>query len=168
MKDTFGPISETPLAFYDPDTLCWRMSQGTLAWEPPQSLEILPASGMTQNGQLYERPTFRHHINANDGFVSLPTPTARDRVKRGKKYAHISRPMHLSEAFLPTPRAQNGEARNMNIWKRPLDQPQNLENALALLPTPTARDWKGANQRNDTTCLHGAVMSRLFDVGNES
>jgi hypothetical protein len=39
--------------------------------------------------------------------------------------------------LLPTPRAQNGEERNMNIYARPLDQPQNLENALALLPKLT-------------------------------
>lgn len=53
--------------------------------------------------------------------------------------------------LLPTPRAQNGEERNQNIWARPLDQPQNLENALAhmasvnaLLPTPTVMDM-GSN-----------------------
>jgi len=46
--------------------------------------------------------------------------------------------------LLPTPRAQNGEPRNMKPWIRPLDQPQNLENAIArLLPTPTVQD--GAN-----------------------
>jgi DNA (cytosine-5)-methyltransferase 1 len=47
-------------------------------------------------------------------------------------------------ALLPTPRAQNGESRNQNIYARPLDQPQNLENALALLPTPLASDYKQA------------------------
>jgi hypothetical protein len=120
------------------------MSQGTLAWEPPPSLEILPASGMTQNGQLFERPTLEHHTSASDGFVSLPTP-----------------------------RAQNGESRNMNIWKRPLNQLQNLENALALLPTPTARDWKDTGENTNyerqakKSLLAGVVMSRLFDVGNE-
>lgn len=47
-------------------------------------------------------------------------------------------------SLLPTPRAQNGESRNQNIYARPLDQPQNLENALALLPTPTVMDM-GSN-----------------------
>ena len=28
---------------------------------------------------------------------------------------------------------------------------------LTLLPTPTSRDWKGRNQRDDTTCLPGAI-----------
>lgn len=34
-------------------------------------------------------------------------------------------------ALLPTPRGENGNPRNQTIWARPLDQPQNLENALA-------------------------------------
>ena len=29
--------------------------------------------------------------------------------------------------------------RNQTVWARPTDQPQNLENALALLPTPVAQ-----------------------------
>ncbi|MFI7678544.1 DNA cytosine methyltransferase [Actinophytocola sp. NPDC049390] len=32
---------------------------------------------------------------------------------------------------------------------------------LSLLPTPTARDWKGRNQRDDETCLPGAVFPLL-------
>tara|TARA_R110000744_G_scaffold88750_3_gene172865 strand:- start:624 stop:899 length:276 start_codon:yes stop_codon:yes gene_type:complete len=37
--------------------------------------------------------------------------------------------------LLPTPRAQNGEDRNSKPWLRPLDQPQNLENTIARMPT---------------------------------
>lgn len=36
--------------------------------------------------------------------------------------------------LLPTPCSQNGETRNSKTWVRPLDEPQNLENALARLP----------------------------------
>lgn len=32
-----------------------------------------------------------------------------------------------------------------------------LEEAVALLPTPTSRDHKGQNQRADDTCLPGAL-----------
>ncbi len=46
---------------------------------------------------------------------------------------------------LPTPRAAMGDARNSRPWLRPLDKPQNLENAIArtpisLLPTPVVND----------------------------
>ena len=144
MNDTFGPILPTPLAHLDPDGSSWRTSQDTLLSEDQPLLERLPKWGTASDGELYELPTPEHHTNENDGFVSLPTP-----------------------------RAQNGEARNMNIWKRPLDQPQNLENALALLPTPTARDYKdtGPNTNYEKAAkksrLAGVVMTRLFDVGNE-
>jgi hypothetical protein len=47
--------------------------------------------------------------------------------------------------FLPTTRAQHGENRNNKIYERDSSQPQNLENALAMLPTTTASDWKGPN-----------------------
>jgi hypothetical protein len=43
-------------------------------------------------------------------------------------------PTPTVQPLLPTPRSQNGEARNNTIWQRPLDQPQNLENAIARLP----------------------------------
>jgi hypothetical protein len=35
-----------------------------------------------------------------------------------------------------------------------------LRTTISLLPTPTptARDGKGPNQRNDATCLHGALI----------
>lgn len=32
---------------------------------------------------------------------------------------------------------------------------------LPMLPTPTGRDHKGQNQRNDATCLHGAIVDLL-------
>lgn len=54
------------------------------------------------------------------------------------------------DRLLPTPRAQNGESRNMRPWQRPLDEPQNLENALArLLPTPTSSEAKNTGENMD-------------------
>ena len=92
--------------------------------------------------------------------------------------------------LLPTPRAQNGEERNQNIWARPTNEPQNLENALALLPTPTVMDmgggrtpeeweaWKQAMKqqhhngnghgRSLEQELLGASTSQPSDAGNTS
>lgn len=44
------------------------------------------------------------------------------------------------KSLLPTTRAQNGEDRNQRIYARADGKPQNLENALATLPTPTVVD----------------------------
>lgn len=52
-----------------------------------------------------------------------------------------------SSPTLPTTRAQHGEDRNNKIYARDASKPQNLENALATLPTPKAQDgYKGNKQ----------------------
>lgn len=61
--------------------------------------------------------------------------------------------------LLPTPRAQNASDRNQTVWQRPDGEPLNLENALALLPTPTASDsnqMRTTHVRGNPT-LQGAV-----------
>src|SRR5690606_6296727 len=88
---------------------------------------------------------------------------AKMKAKHGNGNGHGKSLAIEAMKLLPTPRSQNGDARNDRVWHRPDGQPQNLENALwhapvsHLLPTPTTRDDKGPNQRNDTSCLHGAV-----------
>lgn len=70
----------------------------------------------------------------------LPTPRATDGEKGGPNQRGSSGDQMLPSAvmqLLPTPRAQHGEERNQNIWPRPLDEPQNLENAQARLPGAT-------------------------------
>lgn len=54
-----------------------------------------------------------------------------------------------AQRMLPTPRAQNGEDRNQNIWARPSDQPQNLENALASIGATTAPPSPDGNAPSD-------------------
>jgi hypothetical protein len=80
----------------------------------------------------------------------LPTPSANDTTgaepadQRNNRKAGGPMLRDLPH-LLPTPRAQNGEERNMNIWPRPLNQPQNLENALALLGDSTSQPSNDGN-----------------------
>ena len=85
-------------------------------------------------------------------LLTLPTPrsvmtkagpmdTVREQVQR---HGYKTR-LEETIAHLPTPRAANGEERNQTIYKRKgVDDWQgsrlNLENALALLPTPAVND----------------------------
>ena len=75
--DTFGPTSETPLAQFDPVLHCWKMSQAICLWGEQPLLVNLPKSGMTVNGNLYQRPALAPPIDAK-GCSLWPTPTARD------------------------------------------------------------------------------------------
>src|SRR5215472_14947160 len=55
-SDGSGPSSLDCFAFYDPDSRCWRTSQGSLleeAW--PKFSETWPRSGSMRNGTAYRR-----------------------------------------------------------------------------------------------------------------
>ena len=62
-----------------------------------------------------------------------------------------------STAFSPTwPHSgmtRRGEAFELPTWEPPTDA-----SGCSSLPTPTARDHKGHNQRRDATCLTGALL----------
>ena len=55
--------------------------------------------------------------------------------------------------LLPTPVADHSRG-----LAQPGSSYQSLPNVVMLLPTPTSRDHKGANQRSDDTCLTGALL----------
>jgi hypothetical protein len=65
------------------------------------------------------------------------------------------------EVLLRTPTAQlavNGGSQHPNKRKAGGHGPTLADEVEHLLPTPTSRNGKGANQRGDATCLHGALL----------
>jgi len=162
MSEPSSNTSQTASAFYDPASSCWRTSQGSLLSEEYPLLERLPDWGTTAGGALCVQATPEHLTGVRDGSASpnLPTPVVYDmganhtveswdswtdemKKRHGNGNGHGASLAIEAARLLPTPRAQNGEPRNMKPWIRPLDQPQNLENAIArLLPTPTTVDAK--------------------------
>ena len=93
----------------------------------------------------------RKSPNMGELAALLPTPVVNDmgrgktveewdawtdemKAKHGNGNGHGPSLSIEAARLLPTPRAQNAEPRNMKPWMRPLDEPQNLENALARLP----------------------------------
>ena len=126
----------------DPGGSSWRTSQASLLSEEHPLLERLPDSGTTADGRLYEQATPEHLINVRAGSVlpSLPTPAAWDGA-RGPDLARANRP-------------NSGGMDLVTVTER-------------LLPTPTSRDHKGRNQRNDDTCLHGALEQHTTSAPTE-
>jgi hypothetical protein len=80
--DTCGLGLEKPLAHYDPDTRSWKTLKDICLWGEPQSLESLPKSGMTRNGELFQQPAWVRPIDATDSSL-WPTPTAVTRPMEG-------------------------------------------------------------------------------------
>lgn len=164
--DTSGRLFTLPLLTWDPDSSSWRTSGAISRSGSTKSSVTLPASGMTRSGELFEHPTWAAATSVHASSL-LPTPTAsqpggtvqRHLERKGPGRNTVTDLGMVVEQLLPTPPAQNGEPRNQTPYLRPLTDPQNLENAVArMLPTPTARDWKGHNQRHDATCLPGALL----------
>jgi hypothetical protein len=141
-----------PLASYDPNEQCWKTSEATSLWALKMSSLTLPPWGCLHGGELYELPTPERPTIERACSSLLATPTTMDNLpartgeayqkaknQGGRKNRKATGNLREQVVHLPTPRAQNGEPRNQNIWRRDVG-PQNLENALALLPTPEVND----------------------------
>jgi hypothetical protein len=95
-----------------------------------------PASGMTRGGELFALPMPELPTDAPGSSSLLPTPRTSDTNGAGH-HGDGGMDLRTTVSLLPTPRAQNGEERNQTVWERPLDQPQNLGNALARIGAST-------------------------------
>ena len=165
MNDTCGPMSGTPLAQYDHAERCWKTSEATSLWALKMSSLTLPPWGCLRDGELYELPT-PERPTIEPGFSSLPTPVADN--SRGLPNQGDYQSLPNTVLRLPTPRAQNGEPRNQTIYKR--EGPQNLENALALLPTPVSSDAEhsGPNQRDSSGRLSLTATAVRFGASTHA
>lgn len=158
-----GLSTPEPFAFFDRESLSWRTSQASLLPDSESSWPTWPKRGMTVAGQAYEAQISQPLTDASGSSSLLPTPTAnqyeqdnevllarREREKaKGRNGNGFGLTTANALALLPTPTTEpmtgNGHARN-------------LGKEVKLLPTPTSRDHKGRNQRDDETCLTGALL----------
>jgi len=126
MSEQSSNTSLTASAFYDPESSSWRTSQGSLLSEEYPLLERLPDWATTADGALCVQATPERLTAVRDGSASPNLPTPRSFL------AHM-----YGRALLTTETRQNFHA--------------NLEEVIALLPTPTARDWKDQGENVDLT-----------------
>lgn len=124
---TSGLLYAQRFATYDPDTHSWKTWPATGLWGSIPYSQTWPRTGCMSDGSAYELQMSERHIVAN-----------------------------AYSCLLPTPRAALQDNRNATCWSRPPDQPQNLENALAtipsvaeLLPTPRAQARENVYDRDE-------------------
>lgn len=90
----------------------------------------------------------------------LPTPRATDGTKGGPNQRGSSGDLMLPSAvqLLPTPTTRDHTV-STTAQDAATRSASTTDLATPVLPpTPTTRDRKGANQRGDDTCLHGALL----------
>ena len=124
MTEQSSPTSQTPSAFYDPESWSWRTSQGCLLSAVPESLERLPDWGTTSDGALYEQQTPERLTAARDGSASpaLPTPTVNDSHNSNPPPSQFNRnslALPALMALLPIPQAMDCKNFGPNMdWKK--------------------------------------------------
>jgi hypothetical protein len=99
------------LAKYDHASSSWRTAQCSLLSEEPESLEILPRSGMTRDGLLWEQPM---SVRPTNGIGSglWPTPNARDWKDSGPKQGNRKSPNLGTAVHWPTPATRDYKGAN--------------------------------------------------------
>lgn len=169
---------------HDPGCACLRTSLGcslqTVGTLWAELYRGWPASAMWDDTGFYEHPMLGLHIDAPASSSLpdslLPTPsaslpndaeTAETWLDRWEKHAgkttgatRAGMPLGIAVQLLPTPTTSDAKG-SRRATARTDEWTSNtgttLLDAARLMPTPTSRDWKGRNQRNDDTCLPGAM-----------
>ena len=108
----FGSVTQTPFATYDPGSSSWRTWEPSLFEDSTSFSGRWPKSGTTLDGRAYELPSSALPTNATgcSSSVSLGTPSAR--AAKGVNSVRVA----------------SGDTRGL------------LENQVATIPTPQARD----------------------------
>lgn len=144
---------------------CSPQTAGTL-WPEPY-LDWQP-SGTWDGGGVSTHPPLEPPTGEADGSrTRLPTPTASD--AKGSRRTTARTDEWISNdgttlldalVLLPTPQAWDGR-RGPDLARADRDESGGMDLTTTierLLPTPTSRDHKGRNQRDDDSCLPGALQ----------
>jgi hypothetical protein len=117
------------LARFDQDSHLWRTVQCSLLEDLNESLQTLPQWGMTVDGELYLLPTLVQNTNENESGLWL-TPT----VMNGLPPRN---PEALERQYQNNRKGRTTHAtlREQVVYPPPKE----------MFPTPTMRDYKGAN-----------------------
>jgi hypothetical protein len=132
------------LAKFDRITSTLKTAQCSLFEEELESLKILPRSGMTVNGMLWERQTLVRHTNETE-FGYWPTPTVCGNYNKPGISATSGMGLASAVKLWPTPQASDNRpratakstARRIKIGKQ-----VSLEAAVKFWPTPTSHNAK--------------------------
>lgn len=139
-KEICGRLRSKPFALLDPDTHCWKTSQGSLLSlmgisEP--SFVDFPKQGMMRDGQCWERTTLAPHTKGTGCGLWLGTPRATEAVRSEKfKKGRAPSPEEFVKLW-PTPRNRMTGKVHPN---RSTDKFNNLESVISreMWPTPKA------------------------------
>ena len=147
-RGTSGRRSWTSFATYDPHGCCWRTSRVSFEGDSETYSETWPRAGMTRSGTAYPLPPLAPLTGAT-GSSSLPTQRAADadRGGRGDLLAKVRTGRTSRRRDWPTMTASRADRWSLPspevAAERWAEGRRNLDDAVALWPTPTASRRSG-------------------------
>lgn len=162
MSEPSGRLSPQPFALFDHDLCCWKTYLQSLALENcPEPVVTWPKQGTWDVGAAYELPTSVPPTAANACSSLLPTPRVSDTNGAGTHGDGGPEIRTAISILLPTPQGRDGDHSSLSPAEtahlRHHEQgKRNLDDAIALLPTPAARDHKGLSARKPLTLADGS------------
>ena len=151
----FFTNSSESFAWYDPNTSSWKTWQRSLITDWELFSESFPKQASMQNMQLYRQVHWEPVTSVLDGSVlqsieNLPTPTTMDHLPQRSPEA-LKRQMEGS---------RKGRTKLANLREAVNPETQKLFNSM--LPTPTAREYKGAQKADFRERGYGPNLSDIF------
>jgi len=153
-----GANTSDSFARFDPATSSWRTCQACLVEGYQRFSETWPRSFMTRKGTAYRLPTLVPLTGETESGL-LPTPAASYYGSNQGGSAGRTGPVRLGletmarKGLWPTPTAKLGDPRRgspsaQTAQKRFSQGKRNLDDSVAMWPTPTVGDSKSSGSRN--------------------
>ena len=159
--DTSGPRSSASLGKWDPSSCSWRMSQAMFDWDSTECSVILPKSGSTRSGQLFERPMSELRTDES-GCSSWPTPSAALTNDGEEPESFMARAAKLKEQGING----NGAGIPLTVACKQMHGPQDPKQTGAESPktsglrlNPRFVEWLMGFPDEWTVCEHSATPS---------
>lgn len=139
------------IATIKPSLVIWENVGGAYSAEATSELE--PCPGCVGDGPGV-------HLRALGRVLGDLASLGFDAEWRGLRAADVGAPHGRLRVFIVAwPADTAGYARGFGDRDGvPTGRPSRWAEPASFLPTPTSRDWRGHNQRRDTSCLTGALL----------
>jgi hypothetical protein len=156
-----GPTWRALLARFDPESCSWKTAQHSLLGDSGELFQTWPRSGMTADGQCWELPMLGRRTRETESG-SWPTPLTSDARGPGlSKTRQGSQSLSVAVKAWPTPTANQYECKDLEKMLERRERAKlssgngngfglTLANAVRMVATPTARDWKSGKASQAT------------------
>jgi hypothetical protein len=136
----FGLSIGELLTIYDHDSQSWKMSVCLFTGDCERYLEVLPRSGIMQNGRIYEQATWVRRIGEKEYGLWRTPDTCGGGIKSKEFYELCKKTNQSSIRLQDQIKHENFPTPDCSDRRSAKSKQQGLSNYIKNFPTPNARD----------------------------